>query len=325
MFSVFLCVFNCKTKTKGRSHDLWFTSSIMYVIVVILVTLRIGLEFVSWTSVHLFVVALSFFGSFVVIFGVTQFSFINYNMVGVMALVYSSLYAWLVMLLVVSMPLLLDYVFNVVQVLAFPTVLQVLQERERMTDAQLDLLPPLLLPGDAAATATATATAQLQGGRLKVGPQRKRKDITVSSGQGPSLTPPPSAPLLGSNPVTSSPRPTPSYEPPTWVWQRRPPPPPSPPASSATVPAPAVSRLPSSPRQPIPAFASAEDSKKNVMALMLRHHKLTTGVVPSGSAPVPIGSLSSPSNSAGASASRDDLGAVRPVSPSPPVSPFASQ
>lgn len=131
---------NCET---GRTAGVFFTSTVAFGAVVVLVNLRIVPEMVSLTWLHLGSVALSIFAYFLGVFVITLFSPFNMDMVGIVTEVYSSPIAWLSMIIAVMAPLLTDLAMDSFEREMRPKLLHVLQEREQMSHSKRMSLPQI--------------------------------------------------------------------------------------------------------------------------------------------------------------------------------------
>jgi len=129
----------------GKTTGMWFFSTIIYICVVVVASLLLCLEFVTWTSIHHFFVWLSLFGFFFVIWLIGLLENYNQDMFGVIEFIFRSRTAWWAILITVSIPLLASFGVKAFKREFQPTLVDVLQERERMSSSEVKALPKLRL------------------------------------------------------------------------------------------------------------------------------------------------------------------------------------
>jgi hypothetical protein len=129
---------NDVVENDGRTNDLWFLSTVAYTAIVLLVTVRILFEA---QSINVFIFGftmISFLGYFFVVEFANQLLQLNPNLYGVFDRILSSPTCWLVLMLAIAFPLLIDVALWSWQRSIHPTFVDVLQERQRLNISELE-------------------------------------------------------------------------------------------------------------------------------------------------------------------------------------------
>lgn len=134
------------SRADGLTNGMWYFSTVAYTCVVMVATLRILLEFNSMTVIHHFFVWLSFFGYYFVLWLINLGPVLDFDMIGLIPRIYGSGITWLVILLVVAIPILIDFTVYAILREFKPTIVQIMQEREKMKKEDLNMLPIALTP-----------------------------------------------------------------------------------------------------------------------------------------------------------------------------------
>ena len=118
---------------EGQAHGLWLTTTVMYTIVVLLVTCRILFECESINVFVWFFVVASFAGYFPVVYFANTLQRINPNLFGVFDKMLANPLIWALMAFGVAVPLLVDVTSRSWKSLTKPTYVTVMQERQRLS------------------------------------------------------------------------------------------------------------------------------------------------------------------------------------------------
>ena len=113
----------------GKTHGLWLTSTTIYVIVVVTVSVRLVFEMRSITWVHHLFFWGSLFIFFFVAIGLNTLETFNPDMYYVMYEMWANPQAWLTSILVIALPLLLDLAIKGLNIELFPSYADLLRER----------------------------------------------------------------------------------------------------------------------------------------------------------------------------------------------------
>lgn len=136
----FVVGFGDVSGASGRNHGIWLLSTTVYTAVVLLVTLRILFECQSINKYVIGVVLLSFFGYFPVVLLANAMPAINPNLSGIYALVFHNVLIWALLIMCIAVPLLVDVFSWGWRRHVAPTYINVLQERQRLSKAELQRL-----------------------------------------------------------------------------------------------------------------------------------------------------------------------------------------
>ena len=124
----------------GMNHGLAYTSTIIYMSVVILATLRILLDVASISIIHEIVLFFSFWGYLFIQYTLSLVVSLNPDLYGVVAHAYTTLSTWLIVLLTVLTPILFDAAFLAIRREWFPSYVDIVQERQHMNENELKIL-----------------------------------------------------------------------------------------------------------------------------------------------------------------------------------------
>jgi len=120
----------------GYTHGLWYTSTIVYYCVVLVPTLLIIFNMVSITTFHAASVLISLATLLSFTFVASLLIGVNAELYGVINQMYTYPHAWLVIMMSVSIPLLLELLYRAMRLHLRPTFAQILQERVRMKETR---------------------------------------------------------------------------------------------------------------------------------------------------------------------------------------------
>jgi len=124
----------------GETHGLWFMSTLVYTAVVLLVSVRIFFEAQSINVFIAFFTLLSIACYFAIVEFAASLLRLNPNLYGVFARILASPICWFALILAVMVPLLVDVTMWAWQRSHRPTYVDVLQERQQLSKARLQLL-----------------------------------------------------------------------------------------------------------------------------------------------------------------------------------------
>jgi len=115
-------------RSDGLTHDLWYTSTICYYCVVLLPTLIILFEMQSQTIVHYISIGISLVTLFLFVYLINVFRTLDSDLYGVINRLYGTASAWLIIIITVAIPLIVEGTFRAFKRHLRPTYTQILQE-----------------------------------------------------------------------------------------------------------------------------------------------------------------------------------------------------